>query len=333
MSFLDNIASGANASVKKAVGDKLETASWMLGVDTNLGDEKNTLVTSYPVIIPVKPQIPIFKFNLDYWKRKVSDEFTLTRDFKEQGKHIISNYSYFLSDELIQNTILPNGFLSTLSQQFKAISVPELSTNIESTVTNLQKEVYSQPTFFTGHNGGTFSLSVRENLSMSNIKLMNAWYQYTRDVTRGFITPEDIMIRNNIVDYKTSIYIISTDSSLNRILYFAKYTGVFPTKVPSMNEFTDIENADKRKYDLEFSFDNYEHLNPIILTEINTLLKHTGIKITKDQFDYRVNLEELKRAINLNDISSRFSNAAFNYIEQQQRKIVRGSIGTIGDMF
>jgi len=171
------------------------------------------------------------------------------------------------------NELLKSPFLYSLNKHVQSITIPDIQISIESMMGNLQKERYMSPTFFSGMSGGTFSTSFVEDKYLSITKLLNLWYKYIQLVTTGELIPAPYIIANNIIDYKSSCYILSYDAVLKDLQFYAKFTGIMPTKLPLSPFSNEIKSHDKVIIDTEWSYDYFEYLDSNILTELDDMIK------------------------------------------------------------
>lgn len=178
-----------------------------------------------------------------------------------------------VSKSLIKKDLISGNFLSTLNRQNRGVTTQKLSFNIESTIGNLQHQRNMQPTISSGFSGGTFSATFIELDDLSVTRIILLWFLYMKAVNEGSYEPDLQNILDNIVDYKTSVYVFHLKPNLSEILFFSKYTGVFPTAVPVDVFSSDKDTMSDTRLEVEFSYDLYEPLNPKIIDEFNSLVR------------------------------------------------------------
>jgi len=232
----------------------------------------NPDIESFPIIFVTKPPITIFGQKFGTYSHVV--------DSRKQEDTLINEFTYFYNT-LTHAEASKTNWLKNFTVFFRSIEIPDLVMNIESTITNLQKEKHMHPTFFTGHNGATTNMTLLESDGLENLKTVKAWYDYIRLTNLGYLSPSLETIMNHIIDYKANIYVMKVRPNLKEVTFFAKFTGVFPTKVPLSAQSLDIENIEVKKLNIEFSYDYFEFMNNEIVDEFNILAGEMGIKLNQ----------------------------------------------------
>ena len=223
-----------------------------------------------------------------------SDDKSAFKDYSQENEESIS--THITSNNISENTnlsftekitagfskedlndLLKSPFLYSLNKHVKSITIPDIQMSIESMMGNLQKERFMGPTFFSGMSGGTFSTTFVEDKSLSVTKVINLWYKYIQLITIGELSPAPYIIANNIIDYKSSCYILAYDAVLKDLQFYAKFTGIMPTKLPLSPFSNEIDSHDKVMIDAEWSYDYFEYLDSNILKELDDMIK-TGIE-------------------------------------------------------
>lgn len=78
----------------------------------------------------------------------------------------------------------------------------------------------------------SFSINYIETENLYMTLLHMVWVRYIAMVRYGKFKPAENAILNKEIDYMSSLYYILTKVDGSTILYWCKYTGVFPTSVP-----------------------------------------------------------------------------------------------------
>jgi hypothetical protein len=83
--------------------------------------------------------------------------------------------------------------------------------------------------------------------------------------------PKKEIARRHQLDYATSIYyFLCKATSENEILFWTKYTGTFPTAIPSSNFSDSLGNSIRRpNYSVPFAYGRKEDYNPLNIVEFN----------------------------------------------------------------
>lgn len=126
---------------------------------------------------------------------------------------------------------------------------------------------------------GTMNVNFSDDNKLSIYKMIKIWCEYINAVYRGETRPKKIYLDRHILDYAISIYYFLTDNTGTNILFWTKYTGAFPTSVPSSN-FADSTSSTIKNpsYSVTFAFSRKDDCNPIHLAEFNHLSDISGGK-------------------------------------------------------
>ena len=74
------------------------------------------------------------------------------------------------------------------------------------------------------------------------------------------------------LDYAISIYYFLTKTTGEDILYWCKYTGCFPTNIPSSNFADSVNETIKQPtYTISFNYSKKDDYNPLHVAEFNYL--------------------------------------------------------------
>lgn len=154
--------------------------------------------------------------------------------------------------------------------------------------TSLQDEALKTDTFgdtWTGHkipygkhnsesmSSGTFDVHYEDDSMLSIYQIHKLWVEYISRVYRGTFVATDKNIREKILDYATSVYYFLCAEDFETILFWAKYTGVFPNNVPSSTIGSwNVDSPLKMpSYDITYSYAFKEEYNPFLFTEFNNM--------------------------------------------------------------
>ena len=162
-----------------------------------------------------------------------------------------------------------NPFLSNMARSFET--------------TDEMIEVLEHGETFTGfkvkygkHNirsktAGSFSITYRDDKDFNVYKLHKAWVDYISKVYRGELVPKNVYIRDRILDYACTVYYFICGSDGETILYWAKYTGVFPTNTPSGASAWSNRSTPVRlpEFNINYEYAWKEDFNPLALAEFN----------------------------------------------------------------
>ena len=117
---------------------------------------------------------------------------------------------------------------------------------------------------------GTFSVKFVDDNFLSVYWLNHIWQEYMNGIFRGIIKPKQDYIRNFILDYACSVYYFLTGEDGQRLLFWSKYVGVFPTNTPSSAfSFTEESPVRNPDFNINYAYSFKEDCNPMTLAEFN----------------------------------------------------------------
>ena len=118
---------------------------------------------------------------------------------------------------------------------------------------------------------GEFSISYRDDKDYRVYKLHKAWTDYISKVYRGELTPKREFIRDRILDYACTVYYFICGPDGETILYWSKYTGVFPINTPSGASALSNRNSPVKfpEFNITYEYAWKEDFNPLALAEFN----------------------------------------------------------------
>jgi hypothetical protein len=132
---------------------------------------------------------------------------------------------------------------------------------------------------------GSNSLSIvcTETLNLDFIKMMTLWVNYISNVTDGTFHANPNMIRNNVIDYMSSIFYFVLEPDGRTVKYWAKYTGAWPTTIPHSPLSFSRGDSSTVELDLNFTYTSKEDMNPSILEDFNRISLNYFEEIYSDQ--------------------------------------------------
>jgi len=113
------------------------------------------------------------------------------------------------------------------------------------------------------------SLICSETMNLDFIKMMTLWVNYISNVTDGTFHANPAMIKNNVIDYMSSIYYFLLEPDGTTLKYWAKYTGAWPTSIPQSNLSFSRGDQSTVELDIAFAYSSKEDMNPSILEDFN----------------------------------------------------------------
>ena len=173
-------------------------------------------------------------------------------------------------------TIGPNGsgghkFMFLLSNEAKGFAL-----NDEEIQSDTYGRTYTGYKISYGRNNvesrtaGNFQINYGDDRDLHVYRLHKLWVEYISGVYRGRYRPRDEYIMEKTMDYTCAVYYIMTDDTGERILFWSKYYGVYPTTIPS-SQYSWESDTPLRPNSLQISY-NYSYkqdYDPSTLTEFN----------------------------------------------------------------
>lgn len=138
---------------------------------------------------------------------------------------------------------------------------------------------------------GNFEILYKEDADLTIMKIHKLWYDYIEGVFMGrLISPYANMTdmqsaQNAVIDYMASAYVFSLKPDGKTIQYWAKYTGVFPTKNPYevfAAEDGDMQTISKISMDYQFAYKEDMDIN--ILRDFNLLTQNGTLTDPKGNY-------------------------------------------------
>lgn len=117
--------------------------------------------------------------------------------------------------------------------------------------------------------GGTFDITFREDNDLRVTKLFQFWLYYMDAIIKNKMKPTREHIIDNAYDFMCSVYEIITDPTGERILFWAKYTGCYPTSVPISNLSHNLRSTMDNKVGITFNYIMVEAMEPRVVTDFN----------------------------------------------------------------
>jgi hypothetical protein len=183
------------------------------------------------------------------------------------------------------------------------------------------KILYAEPTF--KHKiAGSVRIPFIERRDLSLYYTIKMWVEYIHMVTIGRCKPKQRHINDQELDYAASLYYITTDETMENIVYWEKLTGVFPMSVPdSFFEWNLNSPSLKKEYEIEFAYSFRTVQDEMHLAEINNLYEKStksrpnGALSRYEDYNYSYD-----RAYN--DILTKIA-ASYGYTDTDEKKLAQ----------
>ena len=116
----------------------------------------------------------------------------------------------------------------------------------------------------------TFDINYTDTDDLSIYKLHKAWIEYIHKVHRGEFTCDHKYIQDRVLDYACSVYYILCGPDGETIIFWSKYTGVFPTNAPaSAFSWSKGNQLKMPEFTINYEYSWKEDFNPLSLAEFN----------------------------------------------------------------
>ena len=117
---------------------------------------------------------------------------------------------------------------------------------------------------------GTISIMFTDDDQYRVYKIHKAWVDYISKVYRGEISPTRENIKKRVLDYAASIYYFVCGPDGETVLFWSKYTGVFPTVIPSAaSAWSKGKILSQPEFSISYDYAWKEDFNPLSLAEFN----------------------------------------------------------------
>lgn len=161
-----------------------------------------------------------------------------------------------------------NPFLSNKAESFETKDVVLKTMEYGETFTGY-KVKYGKNTI-ESETADEISIMYTEDSDYRVYKIHKAWVDYISKVYRGEISASEESIRNFILDYAASIYFFLCGPDGETILFWTKYTGVFPTNIPASEAaWQKGKVGNSESFSISYSYAWKEDFNPAIIEEFN----------------------------------------------------------------
>ena len=115
-----------------------------------------------------------------------------------------------------------------------------------------------------------FSIMYTDDNNYNIYKIHKAWTDYISKVYRGEFAPKRSYITDNVIDYACSVYYFICGPDGETLLFWSKYTGVFPTNAPSSASSWQKGNILKMpEFSINYEYSWKEDMSPTTLAEFN----------------------------------------------------------------
>ena len=205
----------------------------------------------------------------------------LTKDgnsLTDDAKNIPELYDFFRSKDiqLIRNLKIDAGntpFMPVVTSYADSFDIPDIAMKTRvSSETSTEFKIVMGGRTCESKGAGTFNIKYTDERDLLIYKLHKIWIEYIDAVSFGTVSPKREYILKGILDYAVSAYCFLLAEDGETIVYYAKFTGVFP----SMNQeslFAWDSNDKVKRLDLtlQYQYSFVEQMNPLIIKDFNSI--------------------------------------------------------------
>lgn len=202
--------------------------------------------------------------------RGVLEDLCYSHSVRRSNRILTNASSNYSGNDLYYNK--SNVFIPLLSNTLvSTIPLPDRNADYVETNGNVYGTKIRYRDRSTGNKNFTFSLEFQDTRFYEVYMFFRIYDEYITLKNLGIVGPKQRQVWRKILHDQFSIYKITVDEDGTTITHFAKYTGVFPTSVPS-SMFSDMNSTEpKGRLSIDFNCFEVEDMNPYILREFNAV--------------------------------------------------------------
>jgi len=221
-------------------------------------------------------------------------------------EYIARNYPDII-DSLTCNNSGKQSFIPLLFNHFKGFSLEDQSVaegNYSETWRGYSQKLPT--TAAQSFNGGNFSINYDETNPPLITFLHKVWFDYMEGVKFNQMMPSINSINRREIDYTASLYYFLLAPDGETIVFWGKYTGIFPQNVPySAFSAGDISSRNLIQASITYVYNHKEFLEPSILVDFNDTFMNSD-DLMKAQAAYKGDI------ISIHDMED-FQNKLINF--------------------
>lgn len=186
-----------------------------------------------------------------------------------KDKILVDLLSYSTSDEN-RGEINHISFIPIFTNRIKNFSLEsnQIQTAEQGTTKHGYRHIYPT-TNIPSLSSGVLSLDIPEMQDSEIGNLVGIWYNTIVGMVSGELRANPDLIKNNRIDYNSSLYYFKLDRDARTIRYWAKYNGVFPVNNPTDAFSWQEASVNLSRMNISLSFDSREELTLSILDDFN----------------------------------------------------------------
>lgn len=193
-------------------------------------------------------------------------------------KNMVTGYN-ITTRQLTMELTSAHDFMTFPNAKIESLQIPDLSiknSTISQPYTNLLMPYGGNA--WESQTGGTFDISFRDDNMLRIHYMIQLWVHYIDCVSRGALDPKAKFYQYNKLDYATSLYYFVCKPDGESIVWWSKYTGVFPTTAPNSDMGFNLRGTAEPRLSVPFVYYFHEALNPDILVDFNRNARVSGVQ-------------------------------------------------------
>lgn len=268
-----------------------------------------TLVTTpKEYVFFTKPDLHLFDSSMGLNKEIANDPFFI--------ECLSKNYDSLRSLQKSYSDTPPGPFINLIYNHIKSnLDVPAITSEDSESAANIYgTSITYMRSSEKSDEKHDFSLEFDDNDNLELYMLFKIWDEYERRKDLGLISPPNSSyIENKILHDQVSAYKFIVGDDAESIIYYAKFTGVFPKSVPR-EVFSGMAKDADLAYSVNFHCEFVSDMNPLILVEFNNLVNSYKNSFKKDIDVYDKELD---------CINGQFVHVPYVYINNSGRHLLR----------
>ncbi len=121
----------------------------------------------------------------------------------------------------------------------------------------------------------SLSVTYSDDRDFSIFNLHKIWVMYINAVTRGDIAPKRKYIIQKMIDYASTMFFFKTAEDGQTLLYWAQYTGLYPTNSPSSSLDYSLSTPSTITYNINYEYFRFDDMSPFTIEHFNSLTPDT----------------------------------------------------------
>ena len=180
-------------------------------------------------------------------------------------------------------------FIPYLQSRAESLQIPDYQIRSSEFTVPFYSYKFAYPTVTNESiTGGSFDITFRDDSDLRIMKMFDFWIYYMDAVMKNKMKPAKSYINGNFFDYMCSVYEIVCDPTSEKILFWAKYTGCFPTSVPLSNLSHNRRSNVESSVSISFQYMMVEAMEPRVIADFNNNSTHVGTFVDVYNEDYGI---------------------------------------------